>query len=148
MPGTDAASAASVAGLRSGDTIVAINGEQVSGWNTLSTKIRSLGNSTAAITYLRDGQPTTVNVALPLVQRPKQSVDPPTPIKNLTPDQLENVGVLGITPIRPVSTAGPVAAVSKAGNQTVALFTGTFEAIKKFPEKVPKLWAAHQRPAA
>ena len=38
--------------------------------------------------------------------------------------------------------AGPVRAFGLAGNYTVQMFERTFDALQKFPEKVPKLWAA------
>jgi membrane-associated protease RseP (regulator of RpoE activity) len=139
VPGTDPASAAEQMGLQSGDTIVAIDGQQINGWDTLSTKIRSLGGHQISLTYSRAGQETTKQVVLPVAQRVKQSIDPNTPAADVTQNDLEEVGVLGITPIVPTSTAGPLAAFGKSGSQTVALFGGTFEAIKQFPEKIPKL---------
>jgi membrane-associated protease RseP (regulator of RpoE activity) len=143
VAGTDAASSAQQLGLRSGDTITAINGQQVVGWTALSTKIRSLGNQEITVTYTRDGvSHTTGQVKLQTAQRPKADVDPNTPISSVTPDQLEDVGVLGITPVQPTYVAGPVAAFGQAGHQTAALFTGTLSAMKQFPEKVPKLWDA------
>jgi membrane-associated protease RseP (regulator of RpoE activity) len=140
--GTDPASAASVIGLQNGDTIVAIDGQQISGWDALSAKIRSLGGQQIDLTYSRAGQQVTKQVSLPLAQRVKQSVDPNTPAVDVTQNDLEEVGVLGITPVVPTVTSGPVGAFSDAGHQTVALFAGTFEAIKQFPEKIPKLFDA------
>lgn len=142
VPGTDPASAAYAVGLQSGDRIVAINGQQISGWYTLSDKIRSLGGQQIDLTYSRAGQQVTKQVTLPLAQRLKQSVDPNTPAVDVTQNDLEQVGVLGITPVVPTVTDGPVRAFGTAGSQTVALFTGTFEAIKQFPQKVPKLFDA------
>ncbi len=142
VPGTDPASAASAIGLQNGDTIVAIDGQQISGWDALSAKIRSLGGQQISVTYSRAGQEVTKQVTLPLAQRVKQSIDPNTPAADVTQNDLEEVGVLGITPIVPTSIAGPVGAFSRAGGQTVALFAGTFDAIKQFPEKIPKLFDA------
>jgi membrane-associated protease RseP (regulator of RpoE activity) len=143
VPGTDPASAAAAVGLRSGDTIVAINGQKISGWYTLSDKIRSLGGQQVSLTYIRAGQQTTQKVNLPLAQRVKQSViDAGTPPADVTPNDLEEVGVLGITPVVPTVTDGPLRAFGTAGSQTVALFGGTFAAIKQFPEKIPKLFEA------
>jgi membrane-associated protease RseP (regulator of RpoE activity) len=143
-PAVDGSSAAVQIGLRPGDTITAVNGDQVVGWDALSSRIRADGGKPVTLTYLRDGQTLTADVTLPVAQRIKQSVlnDPTRTVETLTPADLEDVGVLGITPVRPTSVAGPVAAFGKAGGQTVALFDGTFTAISKFPGKVPKLWAA------
>jgi membrane-associated protease RseP (regulator of RpoE activity) len=142
VPGTDPSSAAAAAGLQNGDTIVAINGQKLSGWDTLSAKIRSLGGQQITLTYSRGGQDITKTLTLPLAQRVKQNIDPNTPAADVTQNDLEEVGVLGITPIVPTSVAGPVGAFSRAGSQTVTLFAGTFDAIKQFPEKVPKLFDA------
>jgi membrane-associated protease RseP (regulator of RpoE activity) len=142
VPGTDPASAAAAIGLRNGDTIVAINGQKLAGWDTLSAKIRSLGGQQISLTYNRAGQEITKTLTLPVAQRVKQTVDPSTPAADVTQNDLEDVGVLGITPIVPTSVAGPVGAFSKAGTQTVALFGGTFAAIQQFPEKIPKLFDA------
>jgi membrane-associated protease RseP (regulator of RpoE activity) len=144
VQGTDPASAAATMGLHSGDTITAINGQRVAGWDALSAKIRSMGGKQISLTYVRDGQSVTHQLTLPIAQRIKQSVldDPAKTAEDVTPADLEQVGVLGITPVVPTSVAGPVAAVGRAGHQTASLFAGTIGAIKQFPEKVPKLWAA------
>jgi membrane-associated protease RseP (regulator of RpoE activity) len=144
VPGTDPASAAAKLGLQPGDTILAINGETITGWNALSAKIRSLGGDQISLTYVRNGQQITSQLTLPKAQRVKQSVVDAnkTPSQVDTTKDLDEVGVLGITPVQPTSVAGPVAAFGKAGQQTGALFEGTFGAIKQFPEKVPRLWAA------
>ncbi len=53
------------AGLQAGDTIVAVDGTSVSTWEdfTNSMNTKSVGDS-AEITYIRDGQETTVNVPI------------------------------------------------------------------------------------
>lgn len=61
QPNTPAANA----GLRSGDVIVAVNGERIASPRELSRKIASLGPAKRAdITYTRDGAEKTVNVTL------------------------------------------------------------------------------------
>jgi membrane-associated protease RseP (regulator of RpoE activity) len=140
---TDPQSAAKQIGLQNGDTITAINGENISGWNNLTQKIRSSGGQEIRITFDRDGVSETKTVTLPVAERIKQSVveaDPDRSADTITSADLEKVGMLGITPITPKETAGPIGAVSLAADQTVFMFKGTFTALKKFPEKVPKLW--------
>ena len=43
---------------------------------------------------------------------------------------------------QPTITVGPVEGIGAAGHYTGQVFVGTFTAIKKFPEKVPKLFDA------
>ena len=140
---TDPASAATAIGLRSGDRITAVDGHPVASWTEMTERIRASGGKTIALTYVRDGRTvTSPPVQIPSAQRPKQSVDPMTPVTEITQADLERVGQIGITPVMASSTAGPVAAFGLAKNQTVAMFGGTVTAMRKFPEKVPKLWAA------
>jgi membrane-associated protease RseP (regulator of RpoE activity) len=140
---TDPRSAASLAGLRPGDRITSVGDQPVTSWAATTEAIRAAGGTTITLTYERGGQSvTTAPVAIPNAERIKQGVDPQTPVSEITPAQLERVGQLGITPVVPQITSGPVEAVGLAGQQTVAMFEGTFAALKKFPEKVPKLWAA------
>ncbi len=140
--GTDPQSAAQTAGLRSGDVVTAIDGQSVVGWDALTSRIRSAAGRQISITYERDGQSHTATAMLPTAQRPRQGLDPTTPTDKITAADLENVGVLGITPSAPTTTAGPIAAIGLTADRGSALFSGTFTALKKFPEKVPKLWSA------
>src|SRR5262249_61256111 len=52
------------------------------------------------------------------------------------------VGERAITPVVATVASGPIGAFGMAGDQTEAMFSGTFASFKKFPQKVPKLWAA------
>jgi membrane-associated protease RseP (regulator of RpoE activity) len=140
--GKDPASAAAKIGLQPGDKITAIDGQQVTGWQQATDEIRGAGGKTIPITYERDGLSTTKEVAIPAVQRPKQDLDPSTTAAEVTANDLEQVGVLGITPVYPTSTAGPIGAFGQAGKFTGELFERTVVAIKQVPERVPALWRA------
>lgn len=141
--GSDPASAAAQAGLKPGDKITAVDGLPVATWNDMTDRVRASGGKTITLTYERNGQTVTAApVMLPLAERVKQSVDPNTPLTDIGPDDLERVGQLGITQVVPRTVAGPVAAFGLARDQTGLMFSGTVTALKKFPEKVPKLWAA------
>lgn len=144
VPGTDPASVATTMGLQPGDQIVALDGQQITGWDALTEKVRASGGKEVAITFVRNGQTETKTGTLPVAQRIKQDVqkDPNMTFEQVTPDDLENVGVLGITPEVPKTVRGPVAAIGLTWDQTGVMFEGTFAALKKFPEKVPKLWDA------
>jgi len=140
--GTDPTSAAKAIGLRNGDKITAVNGQAVPSWVAMTELIRASGGQTITLTYVRDGQTITSNpVPLPAAQRLKSDVGP-TPLNEIKPDQLERVGQLGITPVTATTIHGPAAAFGLAADQTGLMFKGTFQALQKFPEKVPKLWTA------
>jgi membrane-associated protease RseP (regulator of RpoE activity) len=144
-PGPDPASAASAMGLRGGDEIVAFNGQPVHGWDSLTNQVRAAGGEQVSITYRRDGQELTSTGTLPAVQRIKQNVreDPNMTTQKLTEGDMDDgIGVLGITPNVPKTVRGPVAAFGLTGQNTVKVYELTFSSLKKFPEKVPKLWDA------
>ncbi len=130
--GCTSGSAAVAAGLRPGDVIVAIDGQPVRGWDAMTATVRAAGGRGVALTYERDGVQRTATVVLPLVERlrPGSAAD------------VEKVGMLGVTPQVPTSTAGPADAVGLAGRQAGALFTGTFDALLRLPTRVPALWAS------
>jgi membrane-associated protease RseP (regulator of RpoE activity) len=142
VEGVDPQSPAAQIGLRSGDVITAIDGQPVTGWDDLTKRVRAAGGREITVTYERDGVSETRSVTLPLVERVKQSVDPNRTLDSITDADLERVGQLGVSPVIPESTAGPIAAVGLAADRTVLLFENTITAMKKFPEKIPKLWAA------
>jgi membrane-associated protease RseP (regulator of RpoE activity) len=143
VPGTDPASAASTMGLRSGDKVVAINGQQVDGWDQLTSTVRASGGQPIEVTVDRGGELVTVSGTLPTVQRLKEEVaNSDRTVESITADDLEPVGVLGITPVIPTGVYGPARAFGMTWDQTTAMFEATFASLKKFPEKVPKLWQA------
>jgi membrane-associated protease RseP (regulator of RpoE activity) len=143
-PAKSPPSPAAQIGLRPGDKITVIDGRTVTGWQQATDQIRAAGGKTISITYERDGVPTTKrDVQVPRAQRPNQDVDPTTTsASEVTKDDLEDVGVLGISPAIPTSKAGPIGAFGQAGQYTGELFQRTVVAIKQVPERVPALWRA------
>ena len=143
VEGKDPASAAATLGLKPGDKIIAVNDVPVPSWTDMTEKIRAAGDKKVTLTYVRDGKTIfSDSVTIPSAQRVKQDVDPMTPASQITQAQLERVGQLGITPVTVMVTDGPIGGISTAKDQTALMFSGTFASIKKFPEKVPKLWDA------
>jgi membrane-associated protease RseP (regulator of RpoE activity) len=139
----DPASPAKQAGLRPGDVVTAVDGAPVGNFQALIEKIRPAHEDSVAITYRRDGVERTARLDLVQSERPKFDkktkqllVDPET--GKVKPENLEQVGTMGVTP-QPDITFGAFDSIGIAGEHTSAIFTGTFTAIKKFPEKVPKL---------
>jgi membrane-associated protease RseP (regulator of RpoE activity) len=142
--GVDPDSAAVQLGLQPGDTITALNGQAVRGWDAMTQVVRASGGKEISVTFERNGTTETKSVTLPVAERVKQEVarDPDKTVEDVTPNDLEKVGMLGITPVIPKSAAGPIDGIGKAADQTVFMFEGTFEALKRFPEKIPALWQA------
>jgi membrane-associated protease RseP (regulator of RpoE activity) len=129
--------------LRPGDEIIALGGVPVDGWESLTTKVRASGGELIALTVRRDDRTFTLSAPLPTVLRLKLGVvDSDRPASSITPDDLEPVGVLGVTPRPPKEAYGVPAAFGLTWDQTGAMFQNVATSIKRFPEKVPKLWAA------
>jgi len=65
-----AASAAHIAGLKSGDKLLAVNDAQLKAWEDLATAVSSLANKPAVLKFERAGQVKTVTVILPAREIP------------------------------------------------------------------------------
>ncbi len=133
----DPASPASKAGLKPGDRITALAGRPTPTYGDLVAATRAAPAGPTPVTYVRDGQTRQATVDLVRIERNVGTKDAP---------RTETVGVLGVTskgPEGPVTvTYGPIDGVAVAADYTGQLFTGTFTALAKFPEKIPKLWDA------
>jgi membrane-associated protease RseP (regulator of RpoE activity) len=140
--GKDPASPAAKLGLRPGDKITAIDDQRVTGWKQATDRIRASANRTISVTFERDGAPIEKSVFIPAAQRPKQDLDRNTTAAEVTKDDLEEVGMLNITPVIPTSTAGPIGAFGKAGELTGETFQRTVTAMKEVPQRIPALWRA------
>lgn len=110
------------AGLQTGDRIVSINGTEVTSWDQLSTLIRSNKDGQAVIVYERDGQElsTTTNTTV----SPRLSRD--------DPDELVEVGFLGVTPQFVLEKQGPVFVITTMGDYTWQ----TVKALGQMPVKL------------
>lgn len=139
---SDPQSPAAAAGLRPGDVITKIDGESVASWEALVKKVRAAGGEQVTLTYTRDGVSTDRTVALPVVERPTLKVlkTEKDPAKYAGAD-LEKVGAIGVGLADSV-TVGPIDGFGVAGQYIGNMFVGTFKALAKFPEKVPKLFNA------
>ncbi|TDC77386.1 PDZ domain-containing protein [Micromonospora sp. KC606] len=136
----DPASPAKQAGLRDDDKIVAVNGVAVPDYTALVKTVRELPpGQPATIRYERDGVPAEIRTTLTAVQR--------APLDNPkgAPITVSALGVAGpsLPPGVPATvTYGPIEAIPATGGYIKDLAVGTFEAMKRIPEKVPALWEA------
>src|SRR5688572_27296046 len=104
---TDLPSAATAMGLRPGDVITAINGSPVDGWESLTSTVRDAAGDEITLTIQRGDASITRTEELPTVQRIKQEVaTSDRALSSITPADLEEVGVLGITPQIPTEVRG------------------------------------------
>ena len=129
---------AEAAGLEDGDKITAINGATIASYQDLIKQIRAAKPGPNDITVERDGRVTTLKADLVAVQRPP--VDNPE-------GPATTVAALGVGPGLPPGVPytikhDPVSAVGASADFTGQLAVATVESIKRFPEKVPRLWAA------
>ncbi len=137
---SDPRSPAAAAGLRSGDVITAVNGVPVSNWNGFIHEVRGRAGEPLTIVLERDGEQRTVQTPpLPAAQRPKLDVDKAD--ADIEEADLEPVGTLGVGSAL-IIKVGPVQGLPTAVSYLGNTFTGTFHAIGKFPEKVPRLFTA------
>jgi len=142
-PNTSPASPAKQANLQPGDVITAVDGREVASWTAFTDVIRASAGKQLTLTVEREGTSRTVPITVATTERVKQSVlETDKTASQVTDADLETVGVLGVTAEVPTTVAGPVAAFGKAGSTTALMFERTVAALKSFPEKIPKLWAA------
>lgn len=118
----DPASPAAKAGLRAGDTIVAVAGKPVHTWTQAGNAIRSHpAGSTVAVTVLRHGRTLTLHPALASIKGRKGSY----------------LGILQAEVFQPVN---PVRGITSAGSQFGQIVTGSVAAVGSVPSEIPKLF--------
>jgi membrane-associated protease RseP (regulator of RpoE activity) len=139
----DPVSPASRAGLQTGDTIVAVAGRPVANWDELLIALRETKPGQSTVTVDRGGARQTITVDLAEVDRQKET-------RNADGDVVAGTGTekraalgVGLKLIIPLEvTYGPFEGFTKSVGFTGDVFVGTWTAMKKVPEKMPKLWAA------
>jgi membrane-associated protease RseP (regulator of RpoE activity) len=140
--GNDPKSPAAAAGIRPGDQIVAINGQRVRTYGEMRGLIRNLGDTDATISYRHDGNTRTATVHVYATQRIKDSVDVNKAYSDITSDDLERAGMLGVTGEAPRVTVGAWQGVTSTGRYMGTLTKMTFESLGKIPAKIPGLFSA------
>lgn len=134
----DPRSPAAQAGLRRNDRITALAGQPVHDWGDLRRITKNATPGRTTISFVRDGTQLTRPVTLIAVSHAVGGT--------LKQPQLSTTPMIGVTlgtgPIPLTRTYGPVQAVGQTASFTGQLFTGTFAAIGRFPQKIPKLVTA------
>ena len=111
------------AGVRPGDTIIAIAGTRVHNWTQLGAAIRAQpAGKPMTITVLRDGRPLVLHASPAKVPGRKGSY-------------------LGIDNVALFQPLGPLRAVSYAGSTFGQVLTGSVAAVGHLPAAIPDLFA-------
>lgn len=131
-----ASAPAKVAGLQTGDVVLAIGGVPTATWDDVLRRIRGSAGPTQ-FRIERGGEQLTLTVDVKTVQRLPVDAVPGNG------SQLEAAGVVGMGQGRaPNLGYGMFSAMPATFHFTGDLFVATWEGLKRFPEKVPALFRA------
>jgi membrane-associated protease RseP (regulator of RpoE activity) len=125
-------SPASTAGMRVGDEVVAVNGVAVPTFTDLKHTIRSL-RGVNTFTVLRGQQRVDLKIDVAAVQRLPENAKAHDP-----QNTLQAVGAIGVAG-SPTLQYGPLAAFGATGQLTGEIFSGTWQSLKEFPQRIPAL---------
>jgi membrane-associated protease RseP (regulator of RpoE activity) len=121
-----ARSPALLAGLRNGDTIIAVDGHKTSTWNQLTTQIISHQPGTSvAFTISRDGRQFTRDITLAGLSWRKKG------------------GFLGVEEV-PFARVSPLTAVSTTASQFGQVVVSSVQGLAKLPSEIPKLFSPNR----
>jgi len=122
----DPRSPAALAGLRSGDKIVAVAGRPVHNWTQIGAAIKAhAAGSPVPFTIERGGRQITKNVSLASVSWRKGAF-------------------LGVAPVVVYHRAGPLHAVSYAGSQFGSITSQSVTALGRIPKAIPYLFSKNR----
>src|SRR5690348_3790983 len=96
-PATDPKSPAAQLGLQPGDVIIKLDNTAVPNSPALRDTLKTLVNRDVTVTYRRDGKTMTGTAFIPEVQRIKADIDPNKTADQVTPADLEQGGMMGIS---------------------------------------------------
>jgi len=140
----DPAAPAKQAGLHAGDKILALGATPIVTWGDLIAATTAARPGPTTVTYVRAGTRRSAPVTLVAI---KHAVGGTFDAPKLATTPMLGVR-LGDPSVPQTVTYGPVAGAGQTISFAGSLVTGTFAAIGRFPEKVPKLVDAitgHQR---
>ena len=122
------------AGMRNGDQVTAVAGQEVTDWDSLVSAVSDLEpGEPVEVTVDRDGQRLDLQIA------------PYAAVQEYSDGTTETVSRIGVTPyldpaIDPVLVAGPIRGVGETVSYTGDMFRETFIALSRLPSKIPPLW--------
>src|SRR6185312_301052 len=101
---------------------------------------KTLVNRNVTVTYIRDGQTMTGTAFIPEVQRIKADIDPNKTADKVTPSDLEQGGMMGISidvySELPIVRSGPIEGIGDTFRTIGTMVERTFESLKQIPVSV------------
>jgi membrane-associated protease RseP (regulator of RpoE activity) len=146
LPDSNEPTPASLSGVETGDTIIAVDGTPISTWDEFSDFAQAHGGSTVTISVDRDGdfidlETTLVTIDRPIVEDGEILLD-----SNGEP-VLEPSGFFGVTPEPVVETAGPLSAIPLAISQffdaVIQSAKGLWAMVVGFPALVASIFGGN-----
>jgi membrane-associated protease RseP (regulator of RpoE activity) len=125
---------AAAAGLKTGDLVTRVGSTPIANYGQLTDTIRSLPPGPVEWAYTRDGQSNVTTVTLVAANRPPLD-DPEGKVT-----QVAVAGISVTTDEPALVTYSPLGAFGATADYSVTILKGTFEAMKRIPEKIPALW--------
>jgi membrane-associated protease RseP (regulator of RpoE activity) len=127
-PASAARSPAALAGLRNGDSVVAVDGHRVSTWNQLTSQIVAhKAGTSVAFTISRDGRQFTKDITLATLHWRKG-------------------GFLGVEEV-PFTQVSPLAAVKSTATQFGQVVVSSVKGLGQLPSEIPKLFSPNRAKA-
>jgi membrane-associated protease RseP (regulator of RpoE activity) len=123
-------SPAAQAGLKPGDTILAIDGHPAKSFAHVSKLIEARAGQRIAVRVERGGHPLTLHSTIATTKA------------GSGPRQGEQVGFLGVGPATRTERVAPWTGVANAGEQFGNQVVATFKGLGQIPQVVPKLFAS------
>ncbi|MGH3545077.1 MAG: M50 family metallopeptidase [Mycobacteriales bacterium] len=139
--GSDAVSPAKQAGIAVGDVVTSVNGEAIGNYPQMARALDDVKSGPVTLTLKRGGDTRTLTMTPADVTRLKRDATVDRKTGRVDDSELEQGRIIGVTKA-PTVTVSPLGALAAGGYYTKVIFTGTFTALKEFPEKIPKLWDA------
>ncbi len=138
---SDPIAPAKQAGIQPGDVVTSVNGTTVGNYQEMSRELDDDASGPVTLTIARGEDTRTLTMTPAEITRPTQdaTVDPDT--GGIAESDLEQDRIIGVN-VAPTVTVSPLEGLAAGGYYTKAIFTGTFTALKEFPDKIPKLWDA------
>ena len=131
----DPRSPAALAGIRTGDAIVAVAGQPVHSYDALIRAIRKQpGGTPVTLTLLRAGKRIEVQASL---ARPRWDVL-----------HKKHVSFLGVSQTPVYNRSGPIASFSAAGNGFANIVTESFAGLSRIPCAIPVLFSKNRSTSA
>jgi membrane-associated protease RseP (regulator of RpoE activity) len=131
---SDPKAPAAAAGLRAGDRIISVGGQRLTTYGDLVRTVRATPPGPVDLTYRRAGQTRTATVDLVATRRPALTDSSGT-------GKLSTVSAIGLSVRTPPSIVhySALAGAGGAAGYLGESVKQTFQAVAKFPSKIPKL---------